>query len=76
MPLFPDEMEGSAFRRRHRVEDERRNDAELASARAAQCPEEIAVVLLVAVEDSWVGKHDTRREKTIGRQPVPAAEQS
>jgi hypothetical protein len=44
--------------RREGAEDQGRDDAEVAAASAAQRPEQLAVVLLVAVDDAAVRQDD------------------
>ena len=67
-------MQGRGGRRRNRPQGERREDAELAAAGAAQRPEQVAVPAFVAVDDAAVGEDDLRRGELVAGEPVAAAE--
>ena len=67
-----DHVEHGRPLRRHGGEDELGHDAEAASARAFQRPQQVGVV--VGVDDPAVGQHDRGGDQLVARQPVLAAE--
>lgn len=58
------------------VEPQRRDDAELAPAGAAESPEQIRLVVGIALDDAAVREDDLRAEEAIAGEPVAAPEQT
>jgi hypothetical protein len=69
-------MEGGTGRRRNGFEGQGRNYAELSTARSAQRPEQLSVVVIIAVEHAAIGHHHLRADQVIGGQAVLPAEDS
>jgi hypothetical protein len=57
-----------------RRERERRHEAQVAAARAAERPEQVRVLRRVARHDAPVGEHDGRGLERVARQPEPPAD--
>ena len=57
-------------------EPQRRDHTELAAARAAQTPEQVWFVVVVAIHDAAVWEHDLCADEAIAGQPVLAPEQT
>ena len=70
----PREVEVGRCRRREEPKAKRRDHAELAAAAATQRPEQVGVLLVVALDDAPVGQHDPGADQLIAGQPVLAAE--
>jgi hypothetical protein len=74
-PVRPGEVHVGGDRGRgHGPEDERRHDAEVAGAGAAQRPEQVLVVVVVAGEDAAVGEDDLGPDEVVGGDAVLAPE--
>ena len=65
---------GGGLRRGHGPEDKRRHDAEVAGAGAAERPEQVRLVVVVALEDAAVGEHDLRPDEVVGGDAVLPSE--
>jgi len=57
-------------------EAQRRDHTELAAAGAAQSPEQVGFVVVVALHDAAICEHHLCADKAIARQPVLASEQA
>jgi len=71
---LPLQAERRAGRGRHGAQRQRRDDAELPPAGAAQRPEQVGMVVGVALDDAAVGEDDPRRDEPVAREAVAAAE--
>ena len=70
----PDQVKCRRWRRRDGTEDQGRDDAEVAAAGAAQRPEQVRFIVLVALDNAAIRQDHLCPEQVIGRKTVPAAE--
>jgi hypothetical protein len=61
----PEEVEDRRGRRRQSAEDEGRNHTEVAATGATQRPEQLLVLVLVALDDATVRQNYLRSEQVI-----------
>ena len=72
----PRQMEGGTGRRRNGSERQGRDNAELSTAGSAQRPEQLSVVVIIAIEYATIGQYNLRADQMIGGQAVLPAENS
>jgi hypothetical protein len=77
--MRPDQVKARRGRCGDRVEDERRDDTDVGGTRAAQRPEQVWMMLLVALDDAAVRQHDDiamRRPNRLVNRTVSATSTS
>ncbi len=72
--VWPDQVQRRRGRRRDRPEDQQRHDSELTAASAAQRPEQVVVLVLVALHDATVRQDHLRADELVAGEPVLAAQ--
>ena len=70
----PDQVEPGRERRRDGIDDQGRDHAEGATTGAPECPEQVRVMALVALEDATIRQNHARPTQLVAGQSVSAAE--